>query len=136
MTETSSTELNLLQAVLAPSPGYAPSARPDPPLAGVALKRCCAAWRRAYKAYMEMEDSDQNSVLDRRFASEQAAAAYRGAMPSLATCDSIRDFIDCAAHGVLMGAISPRQCSQLLCAARVALGVLHDEPKPQKSAAK
>jgi hypothetical protein len=54
-------------------------------------------------------------------------------MPQLSGRESIRDFIACTAHGILIGAIPPQQSGQLLYAAQVALGSLQREPKPQKS---
>jgi hypothetical protein len=54
-------------------------------------------------------------------------------MPPLSNRESIRDFIACAAHGILIGAITPQLSGQLLYAAQVALGALKREQKPRKS---
>jgi hypothetical protein len=55
-------------------------------------------------------------------------------MPPLAGYESIRDFIACAAHGILIDAIPQKRANQLLYAAQVALASLRYQPKPQKSA--
>lgn len=101
-----------------------------------ALKRCCAAWRRAYNAKMDLMDGDVNSTLDMHFASEPAAKAYCKAMPLLSGEEGIRDFIACTAHGVLIGAIKPEKSGQLIYAAQVALSTLNREQKVRKSRSK
>ena len=109
---------------LAPGPGVKPSS----PKA--ALRRCCAAWQRAFDAYIE-EEGDGDSM-DEIFAAKPAGVAYRNAMPMLVGYDGIRDFIACAAHGILIGAIPRDKGSQLLSAARVALA---DRPASRASPA-
>jgi hypothetical protein len=68
------------------------------------------------------------------FAAHKAGPAYCKAMPPLADYESIRDFIACAAHGILIDAIPKKSASQLLYAAQVALATLHYEPKARKHA--
>lgn len=114
---------------LAPSPSLGPTPAASSPKA--ALRRCCAAWQRAFKAYMDNE-SDGDSM-DKVFAAQDAGAAYRNAMPMLAGYEGVRDFIVCAAHGILIGAIPPDKSGQLLYAAQVALAAVHCEPKPPKT---
>ena len=55
-------------------------------------------------------------------------------MPPLADYESIREFIACAAHGILINAIPQQRANQLLYAAQVALASLNYEPKQRKSA--
>jgi hypothetical protein len=50
----------------------------------------------------------------------EAARAYRNAMPPLVGSRNIRDFIACAAHGMLIGAIDGAEGARFLYAARVA----------------
>jgi hypothetical protein len=62
-------------------------------------------------------------------AAREAGTAYRNAMPMLAGYEGIRDFIACAAHGILNDAIPLNKSTKLLYAAQVALNALHFEPK-------
>jgi hypothetical protein len=54
-------------------------------------------------------------------------------MPLPVGYEGVRDFIACAAHGILIGAIPPEKSGQLLYAAQVALNALQFAPKPPKS---
>ena len=113
----------------APSPSIGPAPAPSTPKA--ALRRCRAAWPRAFKAYMDNESDGDD--MDKVFAAQDAGAAYRNAMPMLAGYEGVRDFIVCAAHGILIGAIPPDKSGQLLYAAQVTLAAVHCEPKPPKT---
>jgi len=110
---------------------FIPALDPDPLQARAAIKRCCAAWQRAYEANLK---GTSRSSTDKIFAAYEAGPAYCKAMPPLAGRDSIRDFIACAAHGILMDAIPEKRANQLLYAAQVALASLHYQPKQQKNA--
>jgi len=90
-----------------------------------AIRRCRAAWKRAFDTYI----ADGDTKFNRSTAFTEAAPVYCAAMPALDTLENIRDFIACAAHGVLIGAIPSQLCSQLLYAAQVALGLLQYEAK-------
>jgi hypothetical protein len=125
MPPQSATELTLVEAIPLPAIDL------NPKQARAAIKRCCAAWQRSYDAYME---STKGSSTDTIFAAHQAGPAYCKAMPPLAGYESIRDFIACAAYGILIEAIPQKRANQLLYAAQVALASLHYEPKPRKSA--
>jgi hypothetical protein len=128
MSETSTAEPVSIEST--PAPASAPN--PEPPQASAAIRRCCAAWRRAYKA--SMEENDDEDGPNKYLAALEAGDAYRGAMPLLSGYENICDFIACTAHGILVGAIQRERSGQLLYAAQVALGALRSEPKPQKSA--
>ena len=104
--------------------------KPDPKKSRAAIKRCCAAWQRAFDAYMEGREGDGFNEI---FAKHEAGPVYCKAMPPLSDYDSIRDFIACAAHGILIDAIPEKRANQLLYAAQVALAALHLEPKSRKS---
>jgi hypothetical protein len=106
---------------LEPGPGLKPS---NPK---AALRRCCAAWQRAFDAYMATKKGDN---IDRMFATGPASEAYCNAMPMLVGYEGVRDFLACAAHGILIGAIPQDRAGQLLYAAQVALATLHHAPKP------
>jgi hypothetical protein len=54
-------------------------------------------------------------------------------MPMLAGYEGIRDFVACAAHGILIGAIPPERGGQLLYAAQVALNTMHFAHQPPQS---
>jgi hypothetical protein len=115
-------------AIFAPNPRCAPSTTPSTPNA--ALRRCRIAWQRAFKAYM---DQSKGSSIDQVFAARKAGDAYCKAMPMLTGLEGIRDFVACAAHGILIDAITRDKSTQLLYAAQVALGALSREPKPPRS---
>ncbi|MGB9407965.1 MAG: hypothetical protein WCA89_10535 [Terracidiphilus sp.] len=133
MTDTSAAELTLTEATPTPelSSAPAPALELVPTHARPAVRRCCAAYRRAFNAYMEASDGDS---YDKMKAAGEGGLAYRNAMPLLSDYEGIRDFIACTAHGILIGAIPPERSGHLLYAAQVALSTLHREPKPRKSA--
>jgi hypothetical protein len=106
---------------LEPGPGLKPS---NPK---AALRRCCAAWQRAFDAYMATKKGNN---IDRIFATGPASEAYCNAMPMLVGYEGVRDFLACAAHGILIGAIPRDRAGQLLYAAQVALASLNHTPKP------
>ena len=131
MTGTSTTELSLILAAPAPQPAAAPAPKlKSDPASTRAIKRCMAAWRRAFNAYME---NGGGGSMDKVFAAHEADKAYRNAMPLLSSYEGIRDFIACTAHGILIGAIPPQKSGHILYAAQVALSSLQCEPKPRKS---
>ena len=99
----------------------------------IALRRCCAAWKRAFKAYAE-ENNDKEYPSSDFWGAKLAGEAYRNAMPLLVGYRGARDFIACAAHGILIDAIPEKRANQLLYAAQVALATLRYEPKSRKSA--
>ena len=125
MTQNAATELTLVEAIPLPVIDL------NPKQARAAIKRCCAAWKRSYDAYLE---STKGSGRDTIYAAHQACPAYCKAMPPLAGYENIRDFIACAAHGILIGAIPEKRANQILYAAQVALASLHYEPRPRKTA--
>jgi hypothetical protein len=125
MTPQSTSALTLVEAI------PLPALDPTPPKGRVAIKHCCAAWKRAYDAYMKGKDGSSTT---RIFAAYDAGPAFCKAMPPLLGYENIRDFIACAAHGILINAISEKRANQLLYAAQVALVALNCEPKPRKSA--
>ncbi|MGB6686293.1 MAG: hypothetical protein WBE76_00455 [Terracidiphilus sp.] len=91
-----------------------------------AIARCCDALERV----RPKSDAGVRGVI---YDHSDCAAAYRRAMPSLSGLDNIRDFIACAAHGMLIGAISATDGARLLYAAQVARGALSNSPaKAQK----
>jgi hypothetical protein len=121
----STSELSLVEAI--PPPALGPNRKKGL----IALKRCCAAWKRAYDVYMEGKDGSEFTMV---FAAHDAGPAFCKAMPPLVGYENIRDFIACVAHGILIEAISEKRANQLLYAAQVALVSLNYEPKPRKSA--
>ena len=125
MTPKPALELSLVEAI------PLPALDPNPKQARAAIKRCCAAWQRAFDAYLQGTSS---SGVDMLFAAHKAGPAYCKAMPPLADYESIRDFIACAAHGILIDAIPEKRANQLLYAAQVALASLHIDPKARNSA--
>jgi hypothetical protein len=120
MTPKSTSALSLVEAI------PLPALPPDPKRTQAAIKRCRDAWRRAYNAYMKGKDGDCMAEV---FAAHEANPAYCKAMPPLDSFESIRDFIACVAHGILINAIPQKRANQLIYAARVALSALRQEPK-------
>jgi len=125
MNPNPTTELALVEAI------PFPAIDPNPKQARTAVKRCIAAWQRAYDAYLEGKDG---SGITKACAAHKAGPAYCRVLPPLAGYESIRDFIACVAHGILIEAIPQNRANQLLYAAQVALAALHFEPKPRKTA--
>ncbi len=82
-----------------------------------AALHCFKAWSQAYND----EFAKRRSEFDARKA---ASDAYRLAMPTLSSEESIRDFIACVTRGILLGAFEDKQASQLLYAAQVASGAI------------
>jgi hypothetical protein len=108
----------------APPPDADPQPSAEPlSVAGPAIARCRDAWQKAHDLYMEKNARKDGSLAKFR-AAEQAAAAYRAAMPKLASWSGIRDFIACVAYGLLIDAIPPDRSGQLLYAAQTALSLL------------
>ena len=126
MTPNPTSELALVEAI------PLPVIDPNPKQARTAVKRCIAAWQRAYDAYMET--AKRGNSMAEVFAAHKAGPAYCQALPTLAGYENIRDFIACVAHGILIEAIPQNRANQLLYAAQVALAALHHEPKPRKTA--
>ncbi len=87
-----------------------------------AIARCREAWESRYK---DEKPKREGSVV----AAHHADASYCDAMPPLLDYESIRDFIACAAHGMLIGAIQHTDGTRLLYAAQVALATLHRQPR-------
>lgn len=129
---------------------------PDPETASAkaAIRRCDAAWKRVFDVYMEVSEERQAKIAatpeserpprprglmgaleellegtDEAVANNAANRAYRRAMPVLTGYDNVRDFIACAAHGVLIGALTKEDGTALLYAAQVALGVANQNRK-------
>lgn len=98
-----------------------------------ALRRCCAAWKRSFNAYLDDPGVDENR--GEYSAGLYAAKAYRNAMPVLIGLDGVRDFVACLAHGILIGAIEPEISGHLIYAAQIALrtamAVTPDTLRPQ-----
>ena len=81
--------------------------------AGEAVERCIDAWNKAFQAQFAKTKLDWEAKI-------AAAEAYRLAMPTLSSENSIQEFIACVTHGILLGAFEEKQASQLLYAAQVA----------------
>lgn len=110
---------------LAPGPPSARGPRHSNPRA--ALRHCCAAWQRAFDAYMSAQK--RPGEFDHILAARPAGEAYCNAMPMLDGYDGVCAFIACTAHGILIGAIPKERGGQLLYAAQVALATVQKKPK-------
>jgi|HubBroStandDraft_1064217.scaffolds.fasta_scaffold581269_2 hypothetical protein len=122
-TQNPTTELTLVEAlnrVTTADPGPAAPPEPETASAKAAFRRCCAAWQRAFKAYMDEEEGNPLNRTDIYLASQTAAPAYCSALPMLAGEDGIRDFLACTAHGIAIDAISLDKGAHLLYAAQIA----------------
>jgi hypothetical protein len=87
-----------------------------------AIAKCREAWLHRFEAGISRKEGN---VL----AAYYADAAYREAMPPLIDHDSIRDFIACAADGMLVDTIDFQNGTQLLYAAQVAMSTLNRKPR-------
>jgi hypothetical protein len=91
-------------------------------LANPAVARCCDALER-------VRAKSEAGIRGTIYPHSDCAAAYRRAMPSLSGLENIRDFIACAAHGMLIGAICATDAARLLYAAQVARGAVQPAKK-------
>jgi hypothetical protein len=82
-----------------------------------AVARCCEAWQRAFQDAMSRKNNESD-------ARGWADKAFRNAMPALSGEEGIRDFVACAAHGLLIGTIKEERATKLLYAAQVATTTL------------
>jgi nitrite reductase/ring-hydroxylating ferredoxin subunit len=90
-----------------------------------AVAFCCNAYAEAHQAALANGKGPVFATLD-------AYAAYRAAMPALSGEQNIRDFVACTAHGMLIDAIDGSVGARLLYAAQVAHRTLHKSPpKPE-----
>ena len=101
---------------------------PNPSQRNAAVQRCCAA---SDYSFQESRVKNLESYLAKKYASQ----AFCAAMPNLDGYENIRDFIACAAHGMLIGVIDHSDGAKFLSAAQVALGALRHEPKDKKCTA-
>jgi hypothetical protein len=108
----------------APNAAEVPIAAPENP----AVARCMKAWIRAFMEAMAKNKSEYES-------NKAAIQAYRDAMPSPCSYESIRDFIACVARGMLIGIIHGEESTKLLYAVQVAYGMSLRQPSPQKPTA-
>jgi hypothetical protein len=56
-------------------------------------------------------------------AEDEAADAYRRAMPTLSCPEKVGDFLACVTHGILIRAISVQEGARLIYAAKVAFAL-------------
>lgn len=100
-----------------------------------ALERCVNAWHRCFElASINPNDENLHCVEDtdeNLFAFEQAANAYRDAMPLLAGYENIRDFIACTPYGILKRIFEMDEGREFLGAAKTAMALLKTQPEPQ-----
>jgi hypothetical protein len=109
------------QSPAAPQPSSAATANP-------AVARCLSAWEPVHKAELARGHH-------RITAARVAAPFYRNAMPPLRGHENICDFVACAAHGILIGAIDGNSAGKLLYAAQVALATTRRQPAPKEPSA-
>lgn len=93
-----------------------PTQSSDPALANPAVARCCDAGTASRRAAIAQKQSPYECTVATR-------EAYRKVMPPLCGADSIRDFVACVAHGLLLGVFSDSESTKLLYAAQVAGGM-------------
>jgi hypothetical protein len=118
-------EATLTAPARASAPTETPAADParaETGMSNPAVARCCAAMLRAYK-------KERANGATGFMSSVAGSKAFRESMPVLDGQDNIRDFIACAAHGVLIGTIDTKRGNRLLYAAQVALSALRRKLK-------
>ena len=84
---------------------------------------------RCYQAWIHELDRHVAEGRTHGYALERANKIFRLMMPPLVGYRDIRDFIACTAHGVLLGAIDPKDSTKLLYAAQVATATLRSKPE-------
>ena len=89
----------------------------SPSLENHAVARCNEVWLKIHTATLKQTGNVYT-------AKSLAGKAFRLAMPPLSGCQKIRDFIACAAFGMLLGAIKDENGAKLLYAAQVALATV------------
>jgi hypothetical protein len=94
-----------------------------------AVARCARAWMLFNCEVRLKGDSDAS-------ARSRAAQAYRVSMPPLTGSRNVRDFIACATHGMLLGALDLNEGAKLLHAAHVAHAARHAKSKTKKAVQK
>lgn len=85
----------------------------DPAFHNAAVTRCCNAWKIVYKAERAKGTPGVSCYL-------RANEAFRYAMPPLTTAQNIRDFLACAAFGMIARTIDMIVANKLLYAAQIA----------------
>jgi hypothetical protein len=103
-------------------PAVGAAAEPSPACIIPAVARCCDAFQLAY-------DEDFKKQKNDFLARQVAGQAYRNLMPPLSDKESIRDFVACVAHGLLIKAIEDSSVGKLIYAAQVALSAASSKAK-------
>ena len=132
MSRLTTKELVLVDAI----PPVAPSPPPVPIPIPLALKPPSSVAAPHGREPSKPTRSPETTSPVGAWEAEEGGTAYCGAMPMLASYEGIRDFVACAAHGILIGAIPAERSGQLLYAAQVALNVLHSGTGKLKSPSK
>jgi hypothetical protein len=105
----------------------------DPSLTGSgfqanpAVARCAKAWHRTFELASIAPGDDRlapQSNSDNFFAHQQAAIAFRDAMPPLCGQQNVSDFIACTTFALLKKIIDTNEFVRLLHAAKIALDSL------------
>lgn len=107
---------------------------PAPIRVRTAVKRCCAAWQRAYDAVIA--NSKKSADFAEYDAVNAANSAYCNAMPLLVDYEGIRAFMACLSHGILIGTVPLEKCGQLSYSAQVALSTVQCSAKPPRTTRK
>jgi hypothetical protein len=120
-------EVAMIKA-LQPLAAVGAAGEPSPACKIPAVARCCEAWQRAYDDEWKKDKCDF-------LAREAAGEAYRNVMPPLSDTESIRDFVICAAHGLLLKAIEEKTVGKLIYAAQFALSAVSSQSKSKAQGA-
>jgi hypothetical protein len=103
---------------------------PEKPITpyAAAVKHCMDAYKQALRGAATMGADEYTKC-------KAGADAYRLAMPCMESPRQIRAFIACVAHGITFEIWKPREPTQLLYAAQVALAAHKSRKAPQKTGA-
>jgi len=93
-----------------------------------ALDRCRNAYRQAQAEYAQYYGCPIEAYVARR----AGRAAFRDAMPSLTSRDSIRAFVACVTDAILIEAIREDTCAILLRTAKLAVDAIPRQPSPHR----
>lgn len=104
----------------------------DPPASQpTAVDRCAAAWKRTQELTSLLPKRERHAKEIDYFVNEQAASAFRDAMPPLIGLQNIQEYIACVAYASLHEIFRDSECQRLFDCAKFALAVVAPNRVPK-----
>jgi hypothetical protein len=113
---------------LEPSTTPAPTPTDPPAAPASAVDRCAQAWKRNYELASLLPKKERHREEYDRFVNDEAASAFRDAMPPLIGLQNIQEYIACVAYAQLHDIFTIPECQRLFETARFALTVPGNKP--------